>query len=127
MTTTNPTGFCPRCNQQVLLKREDIDTCLALILLIFTAGIGLIIYLIIYYNKAEDKCIHCGTRITAFQAQSPYTYQTQVPNQQSSFTSPVNVSEEVTGSRPSFCALCGEKLDLGIKFCPNCGSKITDN
>ena len=122
MTTLNPTGWCPRCQQNVLLKREEIDTCLAIILLIFTAGIGLIIYLAIYYSKPEDRCIHCSAKITAPQTQSPYISQTQ----QSSYSTSVNVSEEVTGFKLGFCALCGEKLDSGTKFCPNCGSQITD-
>jgi hypothetical protein len=61
MTSTTPIGFCSHCNQKVLLKRQDIDVCLAIILLIFTAGIGLLIYLIIYYSKKENQCIHCGT------------------------------------------------------------------
>ncbi len=120
MTTLNPTGWCSRCQQNVLLKREEIDTCLAIILLIFTAGIGLIIYLAIYYRKAEDRCIHCSAKITAPQTQSPYTSQPQI--QQSSYSTPASISEEVTGAKPNFCALCGEKLDMGIKFCPNCGS-----
>lgn len=125
MPTVNPTGWCPRCQQNVLLKREEIDTCLAIILLIFTAGIGLIIYLAFYYSKAEDRCIHCGAKVTALQTQSPYAAQPQI--QQSSYSTPTNISEEITGSRPNFCSLCGEKLDMGIKFCPNCGSQITEN
>ncbi len=125
MTTLNPTGWCPRCQQNVLLKREEIDTCLAIILLIFTAGIGLIIYLAIHYSKAEDRCIHCSAKITAPQTQSPYISQPQT--QQTSYSTSVNVSEEVTGFKPIYCALCGEKLDSGTIFCPNCGSQITDN
>ncbi|MFX1418331.1 MAG: zinc-ribbon domain-containing protein [Promethearchaeota archaeon] len=127
MTTTNPTGWCPRCQQNVLLKREEIDTCLAIILLIFTAGIGLIIYLAIYYSRPEENCIHCGTKITTPQHPSPYTYQSQPQAQQSTYSTPVSVPEEVTGAIPNFCALCGEKLDVGAKFCQNCGSQITDN
>ncbi len=127
MTTKNPTGFCPRCNQEVLLTREDIDVCLAIILLIFTAGIGLIIYLVIYYSRVEDRCVHCGTKITTLKTTSPYTYQFQPQTQQQSYSTPVNVSGENIGSSHNFCALCGEKLDIGIKFCPNCGSKITEN
>ncbi|MFW9999391.1 MAG: zinc-ribbon domain-containing protein [Candidatus Hodarchaeota archaeon] len=125
MTTKNPTGYCSRCNQNVLLKREDIDTCLAIILLIFTAGIGLLIYLAWYYSRPEEHCIHCGAKITPFQTQSPYSSQPQT--QPPSYSTPLNVSEEVTGARANFCALCGEKLDLGIRFCPNCGSQITEN
>ncbi|MFW9988514.1 MAG: zinc-ribbon domain-containing protein [Candidatus Odinarchaeota archaeon] len=122
MTTKNPTGWCPRCQQNVLLKREEIDTCLAIILLIFTAGIGLIIYLAIYYRRAEDRCIHCSTKITTLQPQSPYRSQPQI--QQSPNSASANISEKITGASPNYCPLCGEKLEIGISFCPNCGSKI---
>ncbi|MFW9873813.1 MAG: zinc-ribbon domain-containing protein [Candidatus Thorarchaeota archaeon] len=127
MTTTNPTGWCPRCQQNVLLKREEIDTCLAIILLIFTAGIGLIIYLAIYYSKAEDRCIHCGYKITTIQTPSPYTYESHPNTLQSSYSTPAIVTEEITGTRPNFCALCGEKLEIGAKYCQNCGSQINEN
>lgn len=127
MTTTNPSGYCPRCKQNVLLTREEIDTCLAIVLLIFTAGIGLIIYLAIYYSKPEEYCIHCHTKVTAFQTPTPYTYQSQPQIQQPSYSTPVNVSEEISSDRPNFCALCGEKLEAGAKFCQNCGSQITEN
>ncbi len=127
MTTKNPTGFCPRCNQEVLLTREDIDVCLAIILLIFTAGIGLIIYLVWYYSKEENTCVHCGSKITTLKPSSPYTYQFQPQTQQQSYITPVDVSGETKVSGVNFCALCGEKLEFGIKFCPNCGSKITEN
>jgi len=66
-----------------------------------------------------------NAKITAPQTQGPYKSQPQTP--QTSYSTSVNVSEEVTGVKPSLCALCGEKLDMGIKFCPNCGSQITDN
>jgi len=125
MTTTNPTGYCPRCQQNVLLIREEIDTCLAIVLLIFTAGIGLLIYLAIYYSKPEEYCVHCRTRITAFQTSIPYTQQPQI--QQTSYTTPGNITEQFTGEKYNFCALCGEKLDIGAKFCQNCGSQITKN
>ncbi|MFX0042178.1 MAG: zinc-ribbon domain-containing protein [Candidatus Hodarchaeota archaeon] len=114
MTTTNPTGYCPHCQQVVLLTREDIDICLAIILLIFTAGIGLIIYLAIYYSREEDKCVHCGTRIIALQTQpaGQISYQQQAV-------------EEFKRDNPFYCTYCGEKLIVeGIKFCPKCGSKI---
>lgn len=134
MTTTNPTGYCPHCQQNVLLTREDIDICLAIILLIFTAGIGLIIYLAIYYSRPEDKCVHCGTRINPIQQQpvgqipyqdqaqkNPYIYQSQ-PTQGYTASSGF---EEFKEEEPLFCAYCGEKLEVkGIKFCPNCGNKV---
>jgi len=125
MPTSNPTGFCPRCNQNVLLTRKDFDTCLAIILLIFTAGIGLIIYLAVYYSRKEDRCAHCGTQITISQSQKSYAYQPQIETQSTLSPTPGNISEEIKGALPNFCPLCGEKLDPRTKFCPNCGSKIT--
>ncbi|MFX1315090.1 MAG: hypothetical protein ACFE9T_04450 [Promethearchaeota archaeon] len=133
MTTTNPTGYCPHCEQKVLLTREDIDMCLAIILLIFTAGIGLIIYLVIYYRRAENRCVHCGTQINVFQIEktnqisfqqqktqvNPYVDQTD-----STYTS--TTLQEVNNI--FYCVFCGEKLEnSNIKFCPNCGSKIEFN
>jgi len=125
MHTSNPTGFCPRCNQNVLLMRKDFDTCLAIMLLIFTAGIGLIIYLAVYYGRKEDRCVHCGTQISIPPSQQSYTYQPRMQTQSTVSPRPGNISEEIQGELPNFCALCGEKLEPGIKFCPNCGSKIT--
>jgi DNA-directed RNA polymerase subunit RPC12/RpoP len=113
MPTSNPTGFCPRCNQQFLLARKQFDTCLAIILLFFT-GIGFFIYLAVYYNKKKDRCVHCGTQITFSQRQVQFQPSTSR-----------NISEEINVTTLNYCPLCGEKLERGIKFCPNCGSKIT--
>ncbi|MGV9171384.1 MAG: hypothetical protein ACOC44_00465 [Promethearchaeia archaeon] len=58
------TAYCSKCERNVLLVREDIDLPLAIILLIFTAGFGLFIYLIIYYNREENRCVHYYTTFT---------------------------------------------------------------
>ncbi|MFW9877269.1 MAG: zinc-ribbon domain-containing protein [Candidatus Thorarchaeota archaeon] len=126
MPTNNPTGFCPRCNQNVLLTRKEFDTCLAIILLIFTV-IGFFIYLAVYYSRKEDRCVHCGTQITVSESKRSYVYQPQIQNQSTLSPTTENISEEIGGVVSNFCALCGEKLDPGIKFCPNCGSRITGN
>jgi hypothetical protein len=118
------TGFCPRCQTSVLLVRERIDACLAIVLLIFTGGIGLIIYLAIYYSKPKQHCIHCGTKVTLPQTPTAYTYQPQPQIQNASPTTPSNTAEEVLGARPKFCAFCGEKIKVGTNFCENCGSKV---
>jgi DNA-directed RNA polymerase subunit RPC12/RpoP len=120
----NETSYCPRCQQKVLLTREKIDICLAVILLIFTGGIGLIIYLAIRYNKPKQHCIHCGTKVTAFQNLTPYTYHSQAQIQNSSNVVPLKTSDEILGAKPNFCAFCGEKIEIGTNFCQNCGSKI---
>ncbi|MFX0002896.1 MAG: zinc-ribbon domain-containing protein [Candidatus Hodarchaeota archaeon] len=119
------TGYCPRCQTKVLLTREKIDTCLAVILLIFTGGIGLIIYLAVHYSKPKQHCIHCGTKISVLINSYPYTNQSQSEAQNALYNTSTNSSEEVLGVRPNFCAFCGEKVEVGTRFCQNCGSKIT--
>ena len=52
-------GYCGHCQQQVSAKREEIDICLAIILAIFTVGIGLAIYLAIWHSKPINRCVHC--------------------------------------------------------------------
>ncbi|MHA1931326.1 MAG: zinc-ribbon domain-containing protein [Promethearchaeota archaeon] len=117
MPTNNPTAFCPRCNQQVLLARKQFDTCLAIVLLLFTV-IGFFIYLAVYYSRKEEFCIHCGHQITF--SQSAVQYQTPQVQYQTSQVQPAS-------STLKYCPLCGEKLDAQVKFCPNCGGKITEN
>ncbi len=147
MTTLNPTGYCPNCKQQVLLRREPIDVCLAIILALFTAGIGLIIYLIIWYSKPENRCVHCNAicQIQALPGGQPVQAQQQLsqqPQRQIGYESPYKVQrqpepqpasqykpvQEITQGekfQPRYCALCGEKLESDQKFCPNCGSEIS--
>ena len=133
MNSKNPTGYCPNCQQDVLLVREEFEVCLAIFLLIFTAGIGFIIYLIVYLRRAEDRCVHCGTKITIIQShysqssshlptqQYKYNYETQ-KQQISSATKSAKKNET---EYPKFCAFCGEELkSTEAKFCPNCGTEL---
>jgi hypothetical protein len=125
MTTLNPTGYCYHCKQQVLLKREDIDICLVLILAIFTAGIGLIVYLAYYYKKEEVHCVHCGATCSQTFDPSESQIAPQVSNQPQArlFQEQEAVKEEKADI--NFCPFCGENFNqAGVKFCPNCGSKI---
>jgi hypothetical protein len=121
MATRNPTAFCPHCKQRVLLVREDINWPLAIVLLIFTAGIGLVIYLIIYYSGAENRCIHCHTPIMMSNLQ--YAQQTH----QNAYQSEANFSPKKDASlaQPNYCPFCGEHLSSkDAKFCSNCGSTL---
>jgi DNA-directed RNA polymerase subunit RPC12/RpoP len=114
MTTKNPVAYCPHCQQNVLLTRREINVPLAILLAIFTGGIGLLIYLAIYYNRPEDRCVHCRTQIASVVSRE---------SNQLSYESK-NI-EHIQGERVFYCSFCGEKLvEKGIKFCPNCGSKI---
>ncbi len=138
MATRNPTGFCPNCKQNVLLVREDINWPLAIILLIFTGGIGLIIYLIIYYSKTEDCCVHCHSQITTITApsaqpaqqiaqkdQNPYRFQTETQNQQKNEYRISESVEDVKTIQLNFCPFCGERLEnKDATFCTHCGTKV---
>ena len=138
MATRNPTGFCPNCKQNVLLVREEINWPLAIILLIFTGGIGLIIYLIIYYSKTEDCCVHCHSQITTITApsaqpaqqiaqkdQNPYRFQTETQNQQKNEYRISESVEDVKTIQLNFCPFCGERLEnKDATFCPHCGTKV---
>jgi len=110
------TGNCLSCNQQVLLTRKRFNTCLAIVLLLFT-GIGFFIYLAVYYSNKKDRCAQCGTQITFFPPQISSSYQSQQLD---------NKPQEIKGAIQNYCALCGEQLETGIKICPNCGAAISE-
>ncbi len=128
MSTRNRVGHCPNCNQNVLLVREALNWPLIIILLIFTGGIGLIIYLAIYYNKPESRCIHCHAQISL---KSEYGIQSstyvQAENQKlhySDSNSTLKVKADET-SKLKYCSYCGEPLLNELaKFCAHCGSKV---
>ena len=128
MSTRNRVGYCPICKQNVLLVREALNWPLMIILLIFTGGIGLIIYLIIYYNKPESRCIHCQAQISL---KSEYSVQSatyvQSENQKrhySDINSDIKVKTNET-SKLNYCSYCGELLLNELaKFCAHCGSKV---
>ncbi len=127
MSTRNRVGYCPNCKQNVLLVREALNWPLMIILLIFTGGIGLIIYLIVYYNKPESRCIHCHSLISPKPNKSiQSSTNLQVVNKKSHISdinAATNVKAEET-SKNKYCSFCGEQiLNENAKFCPHCGSK----
>lgn len=106
----------------MLLAREDIDLLLAIILLCFTAGIGLIIYLMIYYSKPENMCVHCNSVVSS---QSPG----DIPQIKSSQlqTTEVEYNQVVVSQEPEkqkYCQFCGEKIQEDAQFCQGCGAKV---
>jgi len=128
MSTRNALGYCPNCGQNVLLVREAINWPLAIFLLIFTGGICLIIYLIIYFNKAQSRCIHCHSQIPlksniAIKTPSPIQPGNQL-RQKSEITTGDTV-KDVKTLQQQFCSFCGERLlSKDAKFCPHCGTKV---
>ena len=119
MSSVKPTGFCTRCQRTVVLDREQLDTCLFLVLLFFTV-IGGIIYYIIYKNKPMNRCVHCSTVISYVDSRqySQQRYQGQSSQEQSL------QSQEPIKEGKKYCEYCGEKINPGIKFCHNCGARV---
>ena len=128
MSTRNRVGYCPICKQNVMLVREAINWPLSIILLIFTGGIGLIIYLAIYYNKPESRCIHCHTQILMESNKSvqssTYIQAEHQKAHHSDGNSDIKVKTNET-SNQKYCSYCGEpQLNELAKFCPHCGSRV---
>ena len=116
---------CNKCNTEVITHREEINWCLVIILTIFTGGIGLIIYLIIYFNKPENLCVNCHSVVNiessnqeeVKEVNNPYLILNRdVENQ--------NQARE-TQEKASFCPNCGVKCERdNAKFCMYCGSNL---
>jgi len=132
-------GYCEKCGQNTLLKREDLDICLSIILTIFTAGIGLIIYLAIWYSKEENRCVDCGSVVKAFQSSSSKSEN----NNRDIFQQPIEkgknpyrLSEKITinnleenidrivGIKAIYCPFCGSEINDSLDFCPDCGMEL---
>jgi len=128
MSTRNVLGYCPNCGQNVLLVREAINWLLAIILLIFTGGIGLIVYGIIYYNKVPSRCIHCHSQIALISTSSVQSSNQIQPIAQLGQESDINAVDSVEENKTlqqNFCSFCGEALlNKEAKFCAHCGTKV---
>jgi DNA-binding cell septation regulator SpoVG len=112
----------------VLTTREDIDICLVIVLCIFTAGIGLLIYLAIYYDKEPNRCIHCKTIVHPVSNEQRDNSSDIESNKMESYQEIKNYKENrsVVEENSKFCSNCGVKLGdrEGLKYCAFCGSKI---
>ncbi|MDX1797289.1 MAG: hypothetical protein R3255_01455 [Candidatus Lokiarchaeia archaeon] len=121
--------YCPKCNQKVLTRNNDFNIGLAIILLIFTGGIGLLIYVAVYLDKEhKPRCIHCNS---ICYEQKEEVLQKEKPYQLVSSSNPPQPSEDIkepqkVEEKPIFCYNCGSELDrdTDAKFCALCGTSI---
>ncbi len=122
------TNYCPNCKMNVLTTREDPDIFLVIILCIFTAGIGLLIYLAIYYDKEPNRCVHCNTIVQHGSSDQKDNSSSVISNQMESYQKIKNYKKNrsVVEENSNFCSNCGVKLGdrEGLKYCAFCGSKI---
>ena len=119
--------YCPNCKTNVLTTREDFRIGLAIILAIFTGGIGLLIYLAIYLDKQQIFCIHCKSECQIRQEDNQLISNYQVinsSNQSQLMLQPIEKQVTIE-DKSKFCYNCGTKLsERQAKFCPLCGSNI---
>lgn len=116
--------YCSNCRKEVATKREEINVALVILLAIFTGGLGLIIYFIIWSNKDKNRCVHSRTICQYRSSEQLSTEHYQVVNnygqqQQLSLM-------EVRQDHANFCPVCGTEVGerQQINFCAYCGSKI---
>jgi hypothetical protein len=113
----------------VLTKNNDFNVGLAIILLIFTGGIGLLIYVAIYLDREhKPRCIHCDS---VCYEQKEETQPKNNPYQLVSSSNPPLTQEDIeepqkVEEKPLFCYNCGSELDreINAKFCALCGTSI---
>lgn len=118
--------YCPHCKMNVSTKKEDFRIGLAIILAIFTGGLGLLIYVAIYLDKPQNRCTNCNhvcepRQMTITQSNSNYqliSTSTQIENQK-----PI-AKTQLVEEKAKFCFNCGVELNQreNAKFCPLCGS-----
>ena len=120
--------YCPNCKMNVLTVREDINICLLIILGIFTAFIGPLIYLAIYYEKEPNRCVHCKSICQPISNIQNGSVLNSKPSQINNYQEVETIIENNgnTAGESKFCSNCGVKIGEreGLKFCAFCGTKI---
>lgn len=122
-------GYCPNCRSNVFTTRKDINIGICILLIIFTCGIGLLLYLIYYYMQEPISCVHCKSicRPQVSHVQAVPRVQVSAPNQQQvTHFSEIKKDEPVQINKTNFCHKCGVRLGdrEDIKFCALCGANI---
>jgi len=120
--------YCPKCNMNVYAKKNDFNIGLAIILAIFTGGIGLLIYVAIYLDKEhKPRCIHCETICYEQKEDNqPISNYQPVSMPDQSINQEIIIEAQKVEGKPKFCYNCGSELNQSenAKFCALCGSSI---
>jgi hypothetical protein len=111
----------------VYTRKNEFNIGLAIILAIFTGGIGLLIYVAIYLDREhKPRCIHCDSvcyEQKEVEQQSPNYQVISISHQPEPSKS---TSKSETEEKALFCYNCGSELERSdnAKFCALCGSGI---
>jgi len=122
-------GYCPNCKKNVMMVRADINVPLIIILAIFTAGFGVLVYFLFYVSNEPNRCIHCKSicqplLLTNNSSSQPQLISSTTQNQQLS----VNTIQKARSSQEQviFCPNCGVHLGerSDVKYCAFCGTGL---
>jgi len=116
--------YCEKCQTNVLTKREDLDVGIIILLFIFTAGLGVLIYLVVYYDKKPNRCIHCNSicKPMLIEHHNDKKLVTLEPKSEKTHN---YVSIKTINETSKFCYNCGTELDdRERKYCPFCGVNV---
>jgi len=120
--------YCPSCNMNVYTKKNEFNIGLAIILAIFTGGIGLLIYVAVYLDREhKPRCIHCDSVCYDQKEDSqPKSNYQVISTSYHKENQKIMVEPQQVDERPKFCYNCGSELDRSEKanFCALCGSSI---
>lgn len=105
--------YCENCQRNVE-PEKDFNGCAFVALLLFTLGIGAVIYLIVYAFKEPDMCPYCHRgKFLRAPREEP-----QQPVQEIVYVQRVQAEER------HYCSNCGVKLTKDSKYCEMCGAEI---
>lgn len=125
-------SYCSKCNKPVYCDRGKFNFFLAILLAFFTGGFGLILYLIIYFTRKPNRCVHCKS--VCDPQLKPTDQSTASNNQLLNYHVHPQAAEkfslsqnQVENAKPKFCYNCGVELGdrEGVQFCPFCGSSLS--
>ena len=57
------TGYCPNCGKQVMLRQDDCNHILHLILTLLTGGFWLIVWVCVGSFGRKWRCSQCGSEV----------------------------------------------------------------
>jgi len=120
--------FCASCKEENVMIRKEIKMNEIILLLFFTAGIGIFIYFLIYQYGNIRCCNKCGKNIKITEQEiKNQNNQSEQYNSVVPYSEPVltQSQDEENQSGKSFCFLCGSVLIReNPNYCPNCGTEL---
>lgn len=119
--------YCPKCKINVETKKRDFKIGLAIILIIFTGGLGLLIYVAVYLDKVKNRCVHCNSVCNIKLVNNQFNSNYQLIGNSNQMTSQKTVVQtQLIDGQVRYCFSCGVELDQreDAKFCRFCGTNI---